>query len=85
MIHEHATDETRERAALYALGTLDSAEAKTFESHLQEGCSSCQAELIAFQNVVGHLGVNANIEMFFESGGGLRHLRHPRARLVDLC
>lgn len=62
MIHEHATDETKEHAALYALGALDSAETDTFERHLQEGCSSCQAELEAFRSVVGHLGFNANVE-----------------------
>ena len=41
----HSINDAREFAALYALGTLPSAEASTYEQHLGEGCASCTAEL----------------------------------------
>ena len=56
MKHDQPTDETKELAALYALGALEPAEAASFERHMQDGCASCQAELSTFQNVVGDLG-----------------------------
>ena len=56
MKHSQPTDETREKAALYALGALDGAEVEAFERHLLEGCASCQAELEGFKAVVGQLG-----------------------------
>lgn len=59
MKHEHPTDETRELAAIYALGALDREEARDFEAHLREGCPLCEAELLAFQGVVGLLGYSA--------------------------
>ena len=36
-------DEFRHLCALYALGSLDEAEAARFEAHLRTGCSACQA------------------------------------------
>ena len=38
MRHDRATEETRETAALYALGALSQHEARAFEIHLAEGC-----------------------------------------------
>jgi len=48
----HTEDDFRERAAAYALGGLDRAEALAFEQHLDEGCDECAAELTAFNPVV---------------------------------
>ena len=41
----HSIEDAREFAALYALWTLPSAEASTYEQHLGEGYASCTAEL----------------------------------------
>ncbi len=38
-------DEFRDLCALYALGSLDAAEAARFEAHLRTGCNGCEAEL----------------------------------------
>jgi len=59
MTEQHPTEETRERAALYALGTLEGEEARSFEQHLQTGCRDCQAEVQGFQRLVGWLGFSA--------------------------
>jgi anti-sigma-K factor RskA len=59
MEHKLATDETREKAALYALGALSQIEARAFENHLDDGCEACRAELAAFDGVVGVLGLAA--------------------------
>ena len=61
MNHLHPTDETSERAALYALGALEGEEVQAFEQHLEEGCVSCQAELEGFKAVVGQLGHSATV------------------------
>ena len=61
MKHPHPTDETREKAALYALGALDGAEVEAFERHLLEGCASCQAELEGFKAVVGQLAHSSGL------------------------
>jgi anti-sigma factor ChrR (cupin superfamily) len=42
-------------AALYALGALPQDEARAFETHLAGGCELCNANLEAFQTVVGKL------------------------------
>jgi len=42
--HERATEETRQQAALYALGLLTQHEAHCFELHMEE-CDVCRAEL----------------------------------------
>src|SRR5215471_9151454 len=59
MEHKLATDEIREKAALYALGALSQIEARAFENHLDEGCEVCRAELAGFDGVVGVLGLAA--------------------------
>ena len=59
MEHKLATDEIRDKAALYALGALSQIEARAFENHLEEGCEVCRAELAAFDGVVGVLGLAA--------------------------
>jgi anti-sigma-K factor RskA len=59
MEHKLATDEIRDKAALYALGALSQIEARAFENHLEEGCEVCRAELAAFEGVVGVLGFGA--------------------------
>lgn len=56
MKHQTSTEESREQAALYALGMLSQTEASAFESHLAEGCAACEAERQAFTTVVAHLG-----------------------------
>ena len=61
MSHPHPTDETSEKAALYALGALDEEEVQAFEQHLEEGCASCQAELEGSKAVVGQLGHSATV------------------------
>jgi len=53
-----ANDEIKEQAALYALGALSQLEARSFEAHLRDGCTVCQAELAAFENVVGVIGLD---------------------------
>lgn len=60
MKHERSTGEVQETAALYALGSLSQHDARAFESHLQEGCAACSAELKRFQSVVGYLGLTAS-------------------------
>jgi anti-sigma-K factor RskA len=57
MKHNVATDETREQAALYALGALSQIEARAFEVHIREGCSICEADLQGFDGVVCVLGM----------------------------
>src|SRR5215831_1807933 len=59
MEHKLATDEIREKAALYALGALSQIEARAFENHLDDGCQVCRAELAEFDGVVGVLGLAA--------------------------
>ncbi len=49
MKHETATDEIIERASLYALGSLEEAEAREFSEHLGGGCAVCVAEVRAMQ------------------------------------
>jgi anti-sigma factor ChrR (cupin superfamily) len=48
-----------ERAALYALGALSQHEARAFEEHLSEGCSSCAADLRDFERIVEGLAFGA--------------------------
>jgi anti-sigma-K factor RskA len=45
MVMSERPDEFRHLCALYALGSLDEAEAARFEAHLRTGCSACEAEL----------------------------------------
>lgn len=57
MIREHGqpNDEMSEWTALYAVGALSTADHVAFEAHLRGGCRSCQAELSAFEAIVGKL------------------------------
>jgi anti-sigma-K factor RskA len=57
--HERATEELRELAALYALGSLTQQEARSFEVHLSEGCSICEFELRRFQHAAAGIGIAA--------------------------
>jgi anti-sigma-K factor RskA len=54
--HERATEELRELAALYALGSLTQHEAQSFETHISEGCSICEAEFRRFEHIVAAMG-----------------------------
>jgi anti-sigma-K factor RskA len=54
--HERATEDIREQAALYALGSLTQHEARSFEMHLREGCAVCEAELRRFERTVAGIG-----------------------------
>ncbi len=60
MKHERATEEIRELAALYALGSLTQHEAQSFETHMSEGCSVCEAEFRKFEHVVAGMGFAAD-------------------------
>jgi anti-sigma-K factor RskA len=54
--HERATEELREAAALYALGSLTQQEARNFENHVREGCGVCAAECRKFERAVAGIG-----------------------------
>ena len=43
-------------AALYALGSLTQHEARSFEMHIKEGCTACEAELRRFERTVAGIG-----------------------------
>jgi anti-sigma-K factor RskA len=57
--HERATEEIRELAALYALGSLTQHEARSFEAHMREGCTVCEAELHRFAHTIAGMGFAA--------------------------
>jgi len=57
--HERVTEDVRELAALYALGSLTQNEALSFEMHLREGCTACKAELRRFERAVAGIGFSA--------------------------
>src|ERR1700687_1325039 len=59
MTSDHSLDEARERAALYALGSLRGEEARDFEAHLSSGCAVCTAEVEAFAAVTQEPGRTA--------------------------
>jgi len=58
--HERATEETREMAALYALGVLSQHEASSFELHLREGCQVCEEELRKSEQAAARIGLTAD-------------------------
>ena len=60
MNHERITEDVRELAALYALGSLTQNEARSFELHIQDGCSACEAELRRFERIVSGIGFSAD-------------------------
>lgn len=55
--HQGITEESQEKAALYALGALTQHEARAFENHLSEGCAICKGELAEFEMVAGSIGL----------------------------
>jgi anti-sigma-K factor RskA len=57
--HERVTEELREIAALYVLGSLTQQEARSFESHIKEGCSICEAERRKYEHAVAAIGLSA--------------------------
>jgi anti-sigma factor ChrR (cupin superfamily) len=59
MNHTTVDEEAAGRAALYALGALDSEEAREFEEHLAAGCAACAAELRGFEKVARDLCLGA--------------------------
>lgn len=56
MKHDRVTEDIRELAVLYALGSLTQHEARSFEMHLKEGCTACEAELRRFERTVAGIG-----------------------------
>jgi anti-sigma-K factor RskA len=54
--HDRVTEDVRELAALYALGSLTQHEAHGFEVHIKEGCAACEAELRRFERTVAGIG-----------------------------
>jgi anti-sigma-K factor RskA len=54
--HERATEEIRELAALYALGSLTQHEARSFEIHMREGCAVCEGEFHRFARTIAEMG-----------------------------
>jgi anti-sigma-K factor RskA len=54
--HERATEEIRELAALYALGSLTQHEARSFEIHMREGCTVCEGEFHKFARTIAEMG-----------------------------
>jgi hypothetical protein len=54
--HERATEEIRELASLYALGSLTQHEARSFEIHMREGCSVCEREFQRFARTIAEMG-----------------------------
>ncbi len=56
MKHDRVTEDVRELAVLYALGSLTQHEARSFEMHIKEGCTACEAELRRFERTVAGIG-----------------------------
>jgi anti-sigma factor ChrR (cupin superfamily) len=54
-----AEDQMKDRALLYALGTLTQNEARAFEDHLDDGCNDCEAELRASEQLTHSLAFEA--------------------------
>jgi anti-sigma factor ChrR (cupin superfamily) len=58
MMHRTLTEEQATLAALYALGSLDPDEARTFERHLvEDGCDACRRQVEAMGEVCGDLAL----------------------------
>ncbi len=55
MSYRAAEDQMKDRALLYALGTLTQNEARAFEDHLADGCDECEAELRASEQLAHSL------------------------------
>jgi len=56
-VHSQPTDETREHALFYALGSLSSVERSAFEDNLAGGCDVCRAELRSLAQLMGQLAL----------------------------
>lgn len=59
MKHERTTEDIRELAALYVLGSLTQHEARSFEIHIEEGCTTCEAEAHRFARTLAEMGFAA--------------------------
>lgn len=59
MRHDRITEEVRETAALYVLGSLTQHEALSFELHIKDGCAVCQSELRRFRRAAAGIGIAA--------------------------
>jgi anti-sigma-K factor RskA len=57
--HERATEEVREQAALYALGSMTQHEAHSYEIHLRDGCTVCETELHKYERTAAGIGLAA--------------------------
>src|SRR5262249_37792645 len=55
MNHSVAEDKMKDRALLYALGTLTLAEARAFEDHIAGGCEECAVEMTAAEQIAANL------------------------------
>lgn len=60
MRHERATEEVRELAALYAMGSLTQHEARSLDFHIQEGCPICEEEIRRFKKAAARIGLAAS-------------------------
>ena len=81
-MNHHAADPMKDRAALYALGTLTQNEARAFEDHLAGGCDDCAAELRASEQVTRSLAfLEAEVEppprVFDRIVGFITHTPRP--------
>jgi anti-sigma factor ChrR (cupin superfamily) len=54
-----ATHEITEIVVLYSLGALSQHEARSFETHVSDGCNACRAELESFELTVSALALSA--------------------------
>jgi anti-sigma-K factor RskA len=57
--HERTTEELKETAALYVLGSLTQQEARSFENHIKDGCLICEAERRKCEHAIAALGLSA--------------------------
>ena len=57
--HDRPTDELRDRAQQYVLGTLPEPEQAGFARHLEQGCDVCAAEVRATQELASRLAFDA--------------------------
>jgi hypothetical protein len=79
--HERATEELRQPAALYALGSLTQQEARSFEIHMKEGCTVCEAEFRKFAQaaaVIGFAAEEAAVPEYMRDLLSARIEREPR-------
>jgi putative transcriptional regulator len=55
--HHKATDDIRAVAASYVLGSLDAADARRLEEHVEAGCAVCRVEVEGFAAVADDLAL----------------------------